>query len=435
MPKNLVSHGLLVLLLLTTTVACGGSEPAEIAVGPVWEHTSTTEGNVTTVDNIAGSKWGGDALLVEELSIGQMEGADEYAFGMISGIWPTDDRVYVSDARLDVARAYDLDGNFLFTIGTTGQGPGEYESAAGVVGLPDGRIAVHDGQKLIIYDHDGNYIEAWGNSENSGFRFMGAGMYAVTTNGDIYLRKMIMPEGGMMRGLGSLKFGMRQALPGDLGESIATPSFDYEQPTHQVTIGDSMMMMPVPFAPQVQSVMLPDGGFAAGVPEEYSFEIRRPDGSVIVVKKFWEPTPVNPGELELQTRRMRIVVNGRSPEIDWSGMEIPATKPAYSGMVAARDGRVFVEPASEITVSDECLDPNLTRDDLSGMDCTTGTSYVDVFDNDGSFLGKFEIPDGANFGWGSYIDGDAIWMSFEDDLGTVMVKRYRLVVPRDPSDS
>jgi hypothetical protein len=238
-----------------------------------------------------------------------------------------------------------------------------------------------------------------------------------------------------MRGLGSLKFEMRQALPGDLGEGIATPSFDYEQPTHQVTIGDSMMMMPVPFAPQVQSVMLPDGGFAAGVPERYEFEIRRPDGSVIVVKKFWEPTPVNPGELELQTRRMRLVVNGRSPEIDWSGMDIPATKPAYSGMVAARDGRVFVQPSSEITVRDECMDPNLTRDDLSGMDCTTGTSYVDVFDNDGSFLGKFEIPDGANFGWGTYVDADAIWMSFEDDLGTVMVKRYGLAVPRDPSDS
>ena len=54
-------------------------------------------GSVTTIDNISGSKWGADATLVEELSIGQLEGADEYAFGMISGIWPTEDRVYVSD--------------------------------------------------------------------------------------------------------------------------------------------------------------------------------------------------------------------------------------------------------------------------------------------------------------------------------------------------
>jgi hypothetical protein len=431
--KSLSARVLALLLLGTMTVACGG-EAADVAPVSNWEHTTSTEGNVTTVNNTAGSKWGGDARLVEELSIGQMEGADEYAFGMISGIWPTEDRVYVSDARLDVARAYDLEGNFLFTIGATGQGPGEYEGAAGVIGFPDGRIAVHDGQKLIVYGRDGEYQEAWGNAENSGFRFMGPGMYAVTGAGDVYLRKMIMPEEGF-RGMGSMKFEMRQALPSDLGEGIPTPSFDYEQPTHQITMGDNVAMMPVPFSPQVQSVMMPDGGFAAGVPEEYSFEIRRPDGSVTVVQKYWEPAPVNPGELEMQTRQMRIVINGRSPEIDWSGMDIPATKPAYSGLVAARDGRVFVQPSSEITVNEECLDPDLTNDDLSGMDCTTGTSYGDVFDGDGSFLGRFEVPDGANFGWGSYIDGDAVWLSFEDDLGTVMVKRYRLVAPRDPADS
>ena len=152
-PKNVVSRVLTLLSLSALIVSCGGSE-AETATAPVWEHTSTTDGNVTTLANIAGSQWGADARLVEELSIGQLEGPDEYAFGMISAIWPTDDRVYVADARLDVARAYDLDGNYLFTIGATGQGPGEYESAAGVIGLPDGRIAVHDGQKLIIYGAD-----------------------------------------------------------------------------------------------------------------------------------------------------------------------------------------------------------------------------------------------------------------------------------------
>ncbi len=434
MRKTLSARVLTLLLLATVTIACGGGEAADTTPVSNWEHTTSTEGNVTTVNNTAGSKWGADARLVEELSIGQMEGADEYAFGMISGIWPTEDRVYVSDARLDVARAYDLAGNFLFTIGATGQGPGEYESAVGVIGLPDGRIAVHDGQKLIIYGHDGEYEEAWGNAENSGFRMMAPGMFAVSSNGDVFLRKVIMPVGGF-RGMGSMKFEMRQALPGDLGEGIATPSFDYEQPTHQITMGDNVAMMPLPFAPQVQSVMLPDGGFAAGVPADYSFEIRRPDGTVTVVQKYWEPVPVNPGELEMQMSGMRIVINGSSPEIDWSGVDIPTTKPAYSGIAAARDGRIFVQPSSEITVNDECMDPNLTNDDLSGMDCTSGTSYGDVFDGDGSFLGRFDVPDGANFGWGSYIDGDAVWLSFEDDLGTVMVKRYRLVAPRDPSDS
>ena len=71
--KDLTDDRVLVLLLLATvSVACSGGDAAETATAPLWEHTSTTEGNVTTVNNTAGSQWGGDARLVEELSIGQM---------------------------------------------------------------------------------------------------------------------------------------------------------------------------------------------------------------------------------------------------------------------------------------------------------------------------------------------------------------------------
>jgi hypothetical protein len=416
-----------------TAAACGGSDASD-ATATSWVHTTTTDGNVTTVENTAGSKWGGDARLVEELSIGELEGADEYAFGMVSGIWPTADRVYVSDARLNVARAYDLEGNFLFTIGATGQGPGEYESAAGVVGLPDGRVAVHDGQKLLIYSADGEYLESWGSAENSGFRFMGPGMYSVSGAGDIYLRKMIMPEGGF-RGMGSMRFEMRQALPGALGDGIELPSFDYEAPIHQVSIGDNVAAMSVPFAAEVQTAMMPDGGFAAGLPQEYAFEIRRPDGTVTVVKKYWDPVPVRDGEVRMQLLGQRISINGQTVVPDMSDADIPSTKPAYDALLPTRDGRVIVTPSADITVNAECLDPNLTRDDVSAMDCTEGTRYADVFDGDGGFLGSFEVPDGANLRWGAYIDGEDVWMSVQDDLGTVMVKRYRLAAPRDPADS
>jgi hypothetical protein len=428
-------HGAIALgFVAFLATGCGGAEAPDTAAAVNWEHTTSTDGNVTTVDNTAGSKWGGDARLVEELSIGQLEGADEYAFGMVSAIWPTDDRIYISDARLDLVRAYDAAGSYLFTIGATGQGPGEYESAVGVVGLPDGSIAVHDGQKLTIYDHDGAYVETWGTAENTGFRFMGPGMYAVAGNGDIYLRKMVMPEGGF-GGLSGITFEMRQALPGALGESIELPSFDYEQPMHQITVGDSVAMMPIPFAAEVQTAMMPNGGFAAGLPTTYSFEIRKPDGRVVVAKRYWDPVPVSPGEVELQAMRNRVVMNGRTMDIDFSGADIPETKPAYEGLVATRDGRVVVRRSAEITVAEECLAPDLTRDDISAMDCTDGTAYADVFDGDGAFLGSFEIPEGAQLGWGAHIDGDAVWMSVQDDMGTVMVKRYRMMVPRDPADS
>ncbi|NKB86780.1 MAG: 6-bladed beta-propeller [Acidobacteria bacterium] len=425
----------LAALPLAALAACGG-DAADAPEGPAWEHAVSTEGNVTTMDNLSGSKWGGDATLAEQLSIGQMEGADEYAFGMVSGIWPTEDRVYISDARLNEARAYDLDGNFLFTIGATGQGPGEYERPAGVIGLPDGRIAVHDGQQLVVYSHDGEYEETWGSAEGGNFRFMGPGMYSVGNDGSVYLRSMIMPEGGFgMGSFSSLQFEMRQALPGELGEGIPVPSFEYEQPTEEVSMGGNMIMMPVPFTASSQSTMMPDGGFVAGVPVEYSFEIQRPDGTVTAVKKYWQPVPVSDGELTLQLAGQRIVMNGQTMEMDTSGMEIPDTKPAYTSLMATRDGRVVVTPSTLTTVKQECLDPDLGRDDIQSMDCTDSVSIADVFDNDGAFLGSFELPNGGGLGWGSYVDGDDIWMSVQDEMGTIMVKRYRLIAPRDPSDS
>ena len=69
------------------------------------------------------------------------------------------------------------------------------------------------------------------------------------------------------------------------------------------------------------------------------------------------------------------------------------------------------------------------------MTCTDGTNVADLFDNDGAYLGSFEMPEGGTLGWGSYVDGDDIWMSVQDDMGTIMVKRYRLVAPRNPNES
>ena len=134
-------------------------------------------------------------------------------------------------------------------------------------------------------------------------------------------------------------------------------------------------------------------------------------------------------------RGQRIVINGQQVRIDTSGMDIPATKPAYTSLVPTRDGRIMVLPSAEMTVAEECLDPNLTSDDLSVMDCSSGTRYADMFDPDGSFLGSFEIPRGVSFGWGAYIDGDEVWAIMQDEYGAVMVKRYRLVTPEDPNDS
>jgi hypothetical protein len=83
---------------LAAAGACGPRKDSPVGEG-AWVGTIATEGSVTTVVNEAGSVWGGTARLVEEASIGVETGADEYMFGNISGLWASEDRIFVSYYR------------------------------------------------------------------------------------------------------------------------------------------------------------------------------------------------------------------------------------------------------------------------------------------------------------------------------------------------
>jgi hypothetical protein len=76
------------MLTLTILAACSpGSDGTP--TDDTWVGTITTEGNVTTVVNEAGSVWGGTATLVEEASIGVDAGADEYLLGSVLPATPS----------------------------------------------------------------------------------------------------------------------------------------------------------------------------------------------------------------------------------------------------------------------------------------------------------------------------------------------------------
>jgi hypothetical protein len=54
-----------------------------------------------------------------------------------------------------------------------------------------------------------------------------------------------------------------------------------------------------------------------------------------------------------------------------------------------------------------------------------------VFAADGRYLGEVEVPPGmtALAGVATFVDAPMVVASFEDEAGTIMVKRYRLVLP------
>ena len=417
---------LVVLTLLVAPIACATGDG--VAPGNGWEYETATEGDVTTVRTTAGSRWGAPGTLVEDLSIGVEEGDEPYMFAMIGSVWPADDMILVSDFRLPAVRAFDYDGNFLFQVGGPGQGPGEYERPMAAAVLPHGNIVVVEGSKVHVYDGGGTYLEQW-TEEQTGMMFFGPGTVTVGLDGTVYRRAPIMDN--LQRGrmsFGSMRWGMKPLGPDGPGEIIEAPATDYEAPTVRVAMGDNVAMMMVPFAPRHQWTLTPNGTFVAGVPTEYRFTIHAAAGHQTLVQKYWEPVPVSDGEAEIRMRGQRVVINGSTPEIDWGDVEMPTTKPAYDNLFATRDGHILAVRSGPATVDPACLAPDAESSPGSGSSCIDGVTWGDLFDGEGMFIGSFEIPSGTQL-MSPYIDHDALWTGFQDELGTVTVKRFRIVPP------
>lgn len=98
----------------------------------------------------------------EELTIGEVEGDENYMFG--SGIsFNTDDEgnFYVTDSDNHRIQKYDPEGKYLLTIGREGQGPGEFRGLS----LPrfdkDNHLYITDesNRRISFFDKDGQYLK------------------------------------------------------------------------------------------------------------------------------------------------------------------------------------------------------------------------------------------------------------------------------------
>ena len=67
--------------------------------------------------------------------------------------------------------------------------------------------------------------------------------------------------------------------------------------------------------------------------------------------------------------------------------------------------------------------------------CWQQPFVLDGFGADGRFLGALDLPEEMRTDVLPYIRDDLMLAVSEDRTGTVMVKRYLLVAPRDPADS
>lgn len=413
------------LVGLFPLTACGGSAASVDGTGD-WVGSVSTEGNVTTVRNEAGSKWGGPATLVEEASIGVDVGPPEYMFGSPFGLFATEDEIYVIDTQVPALRVYDWNGVFLRQIGGVGQGPGEYERPGAVLVGVDGRVYVSESAsspRINVYSRSGESLETWRWTDST--TRMSTGTLIMRHDGALFTRAYfyenfppVSPDDRII--------GMQQVgRDGGIGELVEMPDLAVER-IEMTVDGNSRA---VRYSPTQISAFTPAGAWVVGDSSSYSFEIHYPDGRIVRTERFWDPVAIEADHREYITRSTISSVRRFNdlPDWSWNGSEIPDHKPAFYLFTPTQGNRILVVsegPSHRLEDCDTTFDLNTGPEE----DCFPTDRVWNMFDLEGNYLGEVPRPTYPHL-YAPFFRDDTVVMAVENDEGVMQVKRFHFQLP------
>ena len=151
--------GIIALSLVTVACETDASVPdnqADVVIDTI--------GDTIIVRTLAGSVWDMEATLRPEVSIGELDGPEEYLLGRVASIAVDDDHnVYVLDWQAQEILQYDALGDYVRTVARRGEGPGELVRANQMALLPDGRLVVPDAnnQRVQLFGPGATDREEW----------------------------------------------------------------------------------------------------------------------------------------------------------------------------------------------------------------------------------------------------------------------------------
>lgn len=127
-----------------------------------WEGRIYTEQGVTVVENKGSGLWGKQSSekirFTENLSLGVEEGEDYLMFHHLRNVAVDSGlNIYISDGGNYRLLKFNKQGNFLWSTGRKGQGPGEFRYPGKVVVTLSGDIAVLDSPFIHFFDIQGKF--------------------------------------------------------------------------------------------------------------------------------------------------------------------------------------------------------------------------------------------------------------------------------------
>ena len=408
------------LAVASLPLACGPISDSRDATDTVVE--TETIGDTTVVRTVSGSVWGEDATLVPEVSIGELDGPEEYLFGSVRSIAVDDDHnVYILDGQARHVRVFDSAGTYVKTLGGPGEGPGEFQVPIGVA-ISDGRLLVRDpaNGRVQLFGLETGETEEWRYQPSP--YFVNIPLYK-DDQGRIYvdisdpeLRFIVMDSDGT-----HLDTISPPTAPADFDDGKYRMSAQGESGDRWISVGAT-----VPFSPDWYWTVHPTGHFLSALSTAYQINLEQDDGMLRIERNH---TPVAVPDDERDRHEQRIV--GRMRQVDagwsWDGADISDHKPPFRGLRAGNDGRIWVRLWTEARqVANEEHDP--ANPESSPFTWVEPLRY-DVFEADGTYLGAVVPPAGFSPSAPPVFGRSYVWAVERDDLGVERVRRYRLALP------
>jgi hypothetical protein len=316
-----------------------------------------------------------------------------------------DGGVAVLDAQAQEVRIFDATGKHLRTFGRKGGGPGEMESAWGVMQASDGTLWVpdHSLDRMSLFDPTTGFKTSYP------FRVLRYGYVwdgVLTHDNKMWEPSITLgpPRRDVMR-VYSSEMVLLDSLPMP-GAAPVDPKNPPGSFYWEAADGRSMGYHGVPFYASPKRALDPRGAIWSTAAGEGAARIKRwvPNGDTTLVVDIARPlVPVSPAERDsaINGARKTLEKFGAGNQ-DWS--KIPSNKPAVRSLFLAENGQLWVEPSS--------------ADSLR---------IYDVLGQDGKYVGTAVTPLRVAAYINPYVRDDKFWAVVTDELDVSYVVRGKIV--------
>lgn len=286
------------------------------------------------------------------LSVGRLDGPNEYLFGDINGgALLADGSVVVSDLQHSRVQRFSAEEEHLWSSGREGEGPGEFKYVQIVEGCAsEESIIVYDIRttRVYVYDGEGNLVDE----------------YRLLYNG-LPLRDFACAPNGRLAFTGnSLRMGEEEVDPGELhrvllslssaelGDPAATTLRERISDREQKTMGAGIAMTGSIWSHDVAIAVTNDGAWL-GTSDDYEVELIDWTGATIG-RIRWEGPDLAVAPQDVDRYRNALEESYRDdddPEWrarfertwDWQSEAVPDVFPAYHRLLVGDDGVLWVQ--------------------------------------------------------------------------------------------